>query len=137
MFLLDTNVLSELRRPERANPGLVAWAADADPDALFISAMTLFELELGAERAQRKDEAQGRALRSWIDGQVMPEFAGRILPVDAPVVRRCAALHAPAPRPLRDSLIAATALVHRLTVVTRNVRDFDPLGVALVDPWSR
>lgn len=136
MFLLDTNAISELRRPARANHGLLAWAGGVPLADLFISAITLFEIELGAGQVGRRDTAQGAVLRNWIDTQVMPAFKSRILPVDAEVAQRCATLHVPDPRPQGDSLIAATALVHRLTVVTRNVRDFEPMGVPLLNPWS-
>ncbi|MFV3128661.1 type II toxin-antitoxin system VapC family toxin [Niveispirillum sp. KHB5.9] len=135
MFLLDTNVLSELRRPERADIGVVNWAAGADPASLFVSSISIFEIELGAAQAQRRDPAQGKVLRTWIDGRVMPTFHGRILPVDTAVAQRCALLHVPDRQPHGDSLIAATALVHRLTIVTRNVRDFEPMGVAVFNPW--
>lgn len=136
MFLLDTNVISELRRPDRANAGLAAWAAGATQADLFISAITLFEIELGAAQAGRKDSAKEAVLRAWIDGRIVPGFRNRILPVDIGGAQRCAALHVPDPRPQRDSLIAATALVHRLVVVTRNVRDFEPMGVQVLNPWS-
>lgn len=136
MFLLDTNVVSELRRPDRANAGLAAWAAGAASAELFISAITLFEIELGTAQAERKDAVKGVVLRAWIDTRVVPGFRDRIIPVDAAVARVCAALHVPAPRPQRDSLIAATAIVHRLTMVTRNVRDFEPMGVPLLNPWN-
>lgn len=136
MFLLDTNALSELRRPERADPGLAAWAAGVAPQELFLSAITLFEIELGVLQAERRDAAKGAVLRAWVEARVLPAFRGRILPVDGAVAQRCAALHVPVPRPQRDSLIAATALLHRLTVVTRNVRDLAPLGVPLITPWT-
>jgi len=136
MFLLDTNAVSELRRPDRANAGLAAWAASAAPAELFISAITLFEIELGTAQAARRDAAKGAVLRAWIDTRVVPGFRDRIISVDAAVAQRCAALHVPDPRPQRDSLIAATAIIHRLTVVTRNVRDFEPMGVQLLNPWS-
>ncbi|PWC33688.1 type II toxin-antitoxin system VapC family toxin [Azospirillum sp. TSO35-2] len=136
MYLLDTNVLSELRRPARANPGLAAWAATVLPAELFLSAITLFEIELGAGLVARRDPAKGAVLRGWIDGHIMAAFRGRILPVDGDVAQRCATLHVPVPRPLRDSMIAATALTHRLTVVTRNTRDFEPAGVPLLNPWT-
>jgi predicted nucleic acid-binding protein len=135
MFLLDTDVLSELRRPDKANRGLIAWAKSTVPAELFISAITLFEIELGAAQAARKDAVKGKVLRTWIETQVMPAFRGRIIAVDAVVAQRCATLHVPDPRPQRDSLIAATALVHRMTVITRNVRDFEPMGVHLLNPW--
>ena len=135
MFLLDTNVLSALRRPDRAPPALLAWAGALAPEDLFLSAITVLEVELGALLKARQDPAQGAVLRRWIDQLVLPAFAGRILAVDVAVARRCAALHVPSTRSERDALIAATALVHGLTVATRNGADFRPTGVALVDPF--
>lgn len=138
MFLLDTNVISELRktRAGTADPNVLAWADSVDASALFISAITVLELEQGVMRVERRDARQGGILRAWLDGQVMPEFTSRILPIDAEVARRCAALHVPDPRSERDALIAATALVHGMAVVTRNTADFDKTGVRLVNPWS-
>lgn len=136
MFLLDTNVLSELRRPERADPRLLAWAADTPASSLFLSAITLLEIEMGALRIARRDARQGAVLRTWIDSQVLPTFADRVLPVDAAVALRCATLHVPDLRSERDALIGATALVHGMTVVTRNQADFIPMGVALLNPWG-
>jgi predicted nucleic acid-binding protein len=136
MFLLDTNVLSELRRPERADPRLLAWATDTPASSLFLSAITLLEIEMGALRIARRDAAQGAVLRTWIDRQVLPTFADRVLPVDAAVALRCATLHVPDLRSERDALIGATALVHGMTMVTRNQADFAPMGVALLNPWG-
>lgn len=136
MLLLDTNVVSELRRPEKANPKLAAWALSAPLGSAFLSVITIFELELGALSVARRDAAQGRVLRAWIDDQILPRFEGRILPIDVAVAQRCARLHVPDPRAERDALIAATALVHGLTVVTRNVADFAPTGAAVVNPWA-
>lgn len=137
MFLLDTNVVSELRRAGsgKADPGVVAWAEQADPAALFLSVVSLHELEMGVRLKQHRDPRQGQLLRQWLDQQVVPAFAGRILPVDEAVSRCSAALHVPDPRPLRDGLIAATALVHAMVVVTRNVGDFLPTGVDVLNPW--
>ncbi|MFM8661100.1 MAG: type II toxin-antitoxin system VapC family toxin [Cyanobium sp.] len=137
MFLLDTNVVSELRRAGsgKADPGVVAWAEQADPAALFLSVVSLHELEMGVRLKQHRDPRQGQLLRHWLDQQVVPAFAGRILPVDEAVARCSAALHVPDPRPLRDGLIAATALVHAMVVVTRNVGDFLPTGVEVLNPW--
>ncbi len=135
MFVLDTNVVSELRRPEKADPNLTAWASTIPVVNFFISVITLLELELGTLLMERKDRGQGAILRAWIDGQILPRFSGRILPVDAEVAQRCARLHAPDPRAERDALIAATALVHRMTVVTRNVSDFELTGVPILNPW--
>ncbi len=135
MYVLDTNAISELRKHERANRGLLAWA-DAVPETLFfLSAITIFEIELGTTRMERRDNQQGRTLRNWLDAVVLVNFGGRILPVDAAVAARAARLHVPDPRPERDALIAATALVHGMTIVTRNVADFAPTGVSVFNPW--
>jgi predicted nucleic acid-binding protein len=136
VFLLDTNVLSDLRRRNRANPGVTAWIGGVAVTDLFLSAITILEIEIGMLLIDRRDPAQGLLLRAWIDTQVLPSFVGRILPVDAVVAQRCAVLHVPDPRAERDALIAATALVHRLTVVTRNVADFQPMGVDYLDPFT-
>jgi predicted nucleic acid-binding protein len=135
MFLLDTNVVSELRRPEKADRNVVAWAATVPAASFFLSAISILEIELGALLSARRDAAQGAVLRAWIDDQILPRFEGRILAVDTAVAQRCARLHVPDRRAERDALIAATAMVHGLTVVTRNVADFEPAGVALLDPW--
>jgi predicted nucleic acid-binding protein len=137
MFLLDTNVISELRRPERANGNVVAWASAISAASFFLSAISILEIELGALQIARKDAAQGAILRAWIDDQILSRFEGRILAVDTAVAQRCARLHVPDPRAERDALIAATAMVHGLTVVTRDVADFEPMGVALLNPWVR
>jgi predicted nucleic acid-binding protein len=136
MYLLDTNVLSELRRRNRTHPKVAAWADATVPADLYVSAITIMELETGALLIGRKDQDHGALLRDWIEHRILPAFDGRILPVDTAVARCCAALHVPVPRPQRDSLIAATALIHRLTVVTRNVGDFEPMNVSLLNPWA-
>ncbi|HJX52766.1 MAG TPA: type II toxin-antitoxin system VapC family toxin [Polyangia bacterium] len=136
MFVLDTNVVSELRRPEKANQKVVAWASSVPLASIFISVITVLELEFGALSIERKDKAQGLVLRSWIDNQILPRFEGRILPIDTAVAQRCAKLHVPDPRAERDALIAATALVHGMTIVTRNTADFEPTGVQIFNPWG-
>jgi predicted nucleic acid-binding protein len=136
MFLLDTNVLSDLRRRGRAHPKVAAWADSVRPSDLFLSAITILELEAGVLMRQRRDKAQGAVLQAWVDTKVLPAFQDRILAVDTAVALRCARLHVHAPRAERDALIAATALVHGLTVVTRNSADFKPMGVPLLDPWE-
>jgi toxin FitB len=139
MFVLDTNVVSELRKARlgKADTHVTAWAESVDAAELFVSAITIMELELGVLSAERKDATQGAMLRSWLEQQVLPEFSGRTLPIDTAVAQRCARLHLPNKRNERDALIAATALVHGMTVVTRNVADFKPTGVALINPWER
>jgi predicted nucleic acid-binding protein len=138
MYLLDTNIVSELRKVRlgKADSGVAAWSEEVDAGDLYISAIALQELEIGVLRAERRDPAQGAMLRIWLDAHVLPAFAGRILPIDAEVARRGASLHVPDPRPVRDGLIAATALVHAMTVVTRNTSDFEPTGVATLNPWT-
>jgi len=136
MYLIDTNVLSELRRRDRTDRAVASWADNVDPLDLFLSAITILEIEAGALMIQRRDKAQGAVLRAWIDSKVLPAFAGRILAVDTTVAQRCARLHAPNPRTERDALIAATALVYRLTMVTRNIADFQAMGVDLLNPWA-
>ena len=138
MFLLDTNVISELRkiRMGRADKNVMQWADSVDAADLYLSAITVQELEMGVLLAERRDPSQGAIFRTWFQSHVLPAFAGRILPVDTAVAQRCAALHVPDPRPAMDSLIAATALVHGLTLVTRNVADFLSSGVAILNPWE-
>ena len=139
MFLLDTNVVSELRkvRAGRADPGVAAWAVGVQSARMFISSITLHELEHGVLIAERTDPTRGAVLRRWLDESVTTAFEQRTLPVDEDVARRAAALHVPDPAPFRDALIGATALVHRLVLVTRNVRDFERFpGSQVVNPWS-
>ena len=136
MYVLDTDVVSHLRRLEKAHPNVVAWASNTPVTPHFISAITILELERGILSMERKDVAQGAILRAWMDGQILVRFSGRILPVDIDVAMRCAKLHVPDPKPERDAFIAATALVHGMTVVTRNVDDFKSTGVQILNPWE-
>ena len=138
MYLLDTNVVSELRkvRAGRADRGVAAWAEGVEAADLFLSVVTVHEIELGVQMAERRDPRQGGVLRGWLEQGLLPAFSGRVLPVDTAVARRSAALHVPDRRPLADSFIAATALVHGLVVVSRNMADFAPMGVACLNPWG-
>lgn len=138
MYVLDTNVVSELRKVRlgKADANVAAWTECVDAADLFVSAITIMELELGVLSVERKDAAQGAMLRSWLEQQVLAEFSERTLAVDTAVAQRCARLHVPDRRGERDALIAATALVHGMAVVTRNVADFKPTGVTVVNPWA-
>ncbi len=138
MFVLDTNVVSELRKAKagKADRNVAAWASKVPASSLFVSAITILELETGVLLVLRRDPKQGALLRAWLDEAVLPAFSGRVLPVDTAVARQCAALHVPDPRSERDALIAATAMVHNMIVVTRNVADFEATGAPLLNPWD-
>ena len=138
MFLLDTNVVSELRKvgDGTANTFVTKWVSGQEASTLFISVLTLMELEIGILRIERRDAGQGRRLRTWFERHVLPEFEERTLPVDAAVALKCARMHVPDPGAERDALIAATAMVHGMTVVTGNRTDFEATGVAFIDPWA-
>jgi toxin FitB len=137
VYLLDTNVISELRKAKsgKANNNVIAWANGVSAATLFISVMTVLELETGVLLVERRDPTQGAVLRSWLNAHVLPAFSERILTIDTAVAQRCARLHVPDPRSDRDAIIAATALVHGMTVVTRNTDDFKLTGVELLNPW--
>lgn len=139
MYLLDTHVVSELRkiRLGKADSHVADWADSVDASDLYLSVVTIQELEIGVLLAERRDPSQGAVFRAWLNGHVLPAFTGRILAVDTAVAQRSARLHVPDPRPVRDGLIAATALVHGMVVVTRNVSDFEPTGVPTFNPWAR
>jgi len=138
MYLLDTNVVVELRKAKagRADKGVTTWALSVAPASLFLSSLTVLEMELGILLMERRHSAHGAILRAWMESHVLPAFADRILAIDTIVARRCAQLHVPDPKSERDAFIAATALVHGLTVVTRNVADFAATGVVTLNPWS-
>jgi predicted nucleic acid-binding protein len=135
MYLIDTSVWSELRNRGRADVNVRTWAQTANEAQLYLSVVTVFELERGVLLMERRDPQQGARLRGWLERHVLEPFEKQMLPIDGAIARRCATLHVPDPRPERDALIAATALTHGLTVVTRNTSDFEPMGVALLNPW--
>ena len=139
MYVLDTNVVSELRkaRAGKANPGVSDWAGSVPATLMFVSVISLHELEHGVLLAERRDPDQGALLRTWLDQSVGRAFEDRFLPVTADVARQAAGLHVPDPAPFRDALIAATALHHGMTVITRNMSDFERFDeLDVVNPWT-
>ncbi len=137
MFLLDTNVVSELRKvgSGKVNGQVEKWAKSTSGTRTFISTITIFEIERGVLLMERRDLQQGRVLRKWLNDHVLTHYGDRIIPISAAIAQRCAFLHVPDPMPDYDALIAATALVHDLVVVTRNTGDFERTGVKLFNPW--
>jgi predicted nucleic acid-binding protein len=124
-----------LRKKDTANSHVALWALRQPAEQLFMSVITVRELEYGVLLVARKDARQAKSLGTWLEG-VLRRFEGRIIDIDTAIARRCAALHVPDPKPERDGWIAATALVHNMTVVTRNTRDFAATGAKLFNPWT-
>lgn len=135
MYLLDTNVISELRKANTGNKNVIKWAKTISASTLFISVISILEIETGILLVERRDSSQGAILRTWLDAHVLPAFSDRILYIDIAVAQRCAKLHVPDRRSDRDALIAATALIHGMTLVTRNVNDFNRTGADIFNPW--
>jgi toxin FitB len=137
MFLLDTNVLSELRKVPlgKANRKVALWASSMQADVFYLSAITIYELEIGILRLRRHNAFHSAILNTWMKTQVIKTFDQRILAVDTTVAKRCAALQSTRTRPWADALIAATAVVHGMTLVTRNVSDFHGIGAPVLNPW--
>jgi len=138
MYILDTNVISELRKAKagKADKNVTKWASTMPSSALYLSVISILELETGTLLLERRDKAQGAIIRAWLNNYVLPAFTDRVLAIDTTVAQHCAMLHVPYPRADRDSLIAATALTHGMKVVTRNIADFEPMGVAVYNPWN-
>ncbi len=135
MYLLDTNVISEFRLGPKANFAVMAWGKSIPAAHLALSTITVMEIKIGIGLLARKDASRGTVLHKWFEHDVLQAFDGRIHAVDTAVALCCATLHVPLRRPAHDALIAATALVHGLTLVTRNAKDFEDTGVRLFDPW--
>lgn len=138
MFLLDTNILSELRKAKsgKADKKVVAWANSVSAATLFISVITILEIETGILLIERRDPTQAALLHSWLNEHVLLAFSERILIVDTAIAQCCAKFHVPDRCSDRDAIIAATALIHGMTVVTRNVNDFEPTGIETINPWE-
>jgi len=138
MFLLDTNVVSELRKVKsgKCDPNVAKWSFSVEPISLYVSSIVIHEIELGILLAERTDKRKGKVLRVWMNDYVLPAFENRILSVDKDVVLVSAKYHVPNPKPFRDTLIASTAVIHNMTVVTRNVDDFKLTGVRVLNPWE-
>lgn len=139
MYLLDTNIVSESRKlgTSRIDPHAAIWLSEIDAETTFVSAMTIFELEIGVQRMERRDAKQGAALRRWFQDQIMTIYEHRTLPLTRAVALICAGLHIPDSKSERDAWIAATALDAKLTLVSRNVADFANMGVGLFNPFER
>jgi predicted nucleic acid-binding protein len=137
MYLLDTNVISELRKAgsNRANSNVIQWAKDKPTTSLFISAITVLEIEMGVLKIERKDPKQAAIYRTWLNSHVLKAFSDRVLPFDTSVALKCAQLHVPNPKSERDAMIAATSIIHGLTLVTRNEKDFTHMEIEVVNPW--
>jgi predicted nucleic acid-binding protein len=137
MYLLDTNVVSEFRKigSSQINAKVKEWAEETDPELMFLSAISILELEIGVLQVERRDKKQGQVLRKWLSKHVLPAFSKRVLAFDLAVAQRCASLHVPSPKSDRDAMIAATAIEHRMTIVTRNLSDFKDSGVKMFNPW--
>lgn len=136
MYLLDTNVVSEIRKGPRANSHVITWAQNVSTASLFLSVISILEIDIGICQKERQDPSQGAVLRTWLNTHVLPAFSERTINIDIAIAQRCAKLHIPDRRSERDALIAATALVHGFIMVTRNIRDFENTGVELLNPWE-
>jgi predicted nucleic acid-binding protein len=134
-FLLDTNVVSELRKGPRADANVRAWVAEADAESLYLSVLVVGELRQGVERVRRRDPAAARNLERWL-AKIAEQYDDRILPVDSEVAEQWGRLNVPDPLPTVDGLLAATALVHDMSLVTRNTADVLRTGVRLVNPFE-
>lgn len=138
MYILDTNVISEIRKAKssKADLNVLNWAASIPVSQMFLSVISVMELEMGVLLIERKDKKQGAILREWLDNHVLKTFKDKIIPIDTSIAQCCAKLHVPDPRSDRDALIAASGLIQNMTVVTRNINDFKYTKVKLLNPWK-
>jgi len=137
MLLLDTNVVSETRK-QACHPNVRQWIAGQNVHEMYISAITVLEIQRGITLAEKRgDTAQAAFFTRWLDGNVLPAFAGRVLSIDHLIARQAARLDWAGTTDYRDSLIAATAIMRGAAVVTRNTRHFTGLGIQLVNPWDK
>lgn len=138
MYLLDTNVISEFRKiaSGKADKKVIEWSNTIEPVKLFLSVVTIQELEIGTLLVERRDPTQGKLLRRWVNNYVLEVFSERLLDVTPQIAISSAQFCVPNPKPINDMLIAATASVHGMTVVTRNIADFEGTGVKLFNPWD-
>ena len=137
MFILDTNVISEMRKGHKGDPNVVAWASKTDLSSMYVSVISLAEIETGVLLMENKDAGQGAILRKWLDDHVMKAFGNRIIDIDQFTAKAIANINVPNARPFKDSCIAASAMQHKMTVVTRNTKDFEGIKVNLINPWEQ
>ncbi len=137
MYVLDTNVLSELRKAgsNKANENVVKWAKSVSTSSLFISSISILEIEMGILQLERKDPKQASVYNTWLKDHVLMAFSDRVLSFDTSIALKCAQLHVPDPKSERDAMIAATSIVHGFTLVSRNESDFQHINVKLINPW--
>lgn len=135
MYIVDTNVVSELRKQRKTDPQVLHWFRQQSGDNFYLSVITILEAEQGFLKLQRYDKPQAASLRTWIDHHLLESFSGRILSIDTQTAQYCARMHVPDRKSYGDGVIAATALVHNFTVVTRNMADFESTGAKLLNPW--
>jgi predicted nucleic acid-binding protein len=134
-YLVDTNVISELRKGGRCHPGVASWFAEVSSEEIYLSVLTMGEIRKGIENIRRRDESAAKTLEAWL-GELIATHSNRILPVDEAVAEQWGRFNVPDPLPVLDGLLAATASVHGLTLVTRNVKDVERTGVACLNPFS-
>lgn len=134
-YLLDTNVISEIRKGRRCDPGVASWIAEISSEDIYLSVLSLGEIRKGIEGIRRRDASTAEALERWLR-QVLADHADRILPIDEAVAQLWGRFNVPDPLPVLDSLLAATASVHGLTLVTRNLKDVERTGVACLNPFT-